>query len=267
VPPIPKPPFDCAQGRLYRVHSDDGDKTDFGYNVQVAVTANFIREIQANPGAQPDAVGIPAVLQAEAEHHDLVPEKFIYDTAAGHGKTRALVAEMTEGQTQLVAPLPPPHTPTGKFTPDRFQLSEDDTTLTCPNGQSTTLAYRSGSGDGRNFRFLGLQCRDCPLWVQCRTQQPGSNQKRQVFISDYRCEVEAARRYNATDAFKHEMKQRLRVERIIAALVRYNGARCARRRGKVKCDFQAKMNAVAYNLKKWMHLRGCAERNAQAASP
>jgi hypothetical protein len=248
----------------YRVHSNHGDKTDFGYNVQVAVTENFVREIQADPGAQPDAVAIPEVLQAQAEHHDLLPEKFIYDTAAGNGKTRALAAAATHDQTQLVAPLPPTHTPTGKFTPDRFQLSEDDMTLICPNEQTTTLAYRSGSGAGRLFRFLGLQCRDCPVWLLCRTHQPGSKRIRQVFISDYRREVEAAQRYNATEAFRLEMKQRPRIERIIAALVRYNGARDARRRGKLKCDFQAKMNAVAYNLKKWMRL--LRTRNAQAAS-
>ena len=249
----------------YRVHSNDGNKTDFGYNVQVAATENFIREIQADTGAQPDAVAIPAVRQAQAEYHDLVPEKFIYDTAAGNGKTRALVAEATEGKTQLVAPLPPIHSPTGKFTPDRFHLSEDGSTLMCPHEQTTTLVYRSGSGAGRLFRFLGLQCRGCPVWSLCRTHQPGSKRIRQVFISDYRREVEAAQRYNATEAFRLEMKQRPHIERIIAALVRYNGARDARRRGKLKCDFQAKMNAVAYNLKKWMHL--LRTRNAQAVSP
>lgn len=249
----------------YRVHGDNGDKTDFGYNVQVAVTENFVREVQVATGAQPDAVAIPDVLRAEAEHHACVPEKFIYDTAAGHGKTRAVVAAATAGHTQLVAPLPPTHTPTGKFTPDRFQLSDEGTTLMCPNEQTTTLAYRSGSGDGRLFRFLGLQCRGCPVWGLCRTQQPGSGRLRQVFISDYRREVETAQRYNATDAFQLDMKQRPRVERIIAALVRYNGARTARRRGTFKCDFQAKMNAVAYNLKKWMHL--LKERQPQMASP
>ena len=210
-------------------------------------------------------MAIPQVLQSEAEHHDLVPTKFIYDTAAGSGKTRALVAAATHGKTQLVAPLLPTHTPTGKFTPDRFQLSDDGTTLTCPNEQTTTLAYRSGSGDGRLFRFLGLQCRVCPLWDQCRTHQPGSGRMRQVFVSNYRHEVEAAQRYKATEQFQLDLKQRPRVERIIAALVRYNGARLAQRRGKFKCDFQAKMNAVAYNLKKWMRL--LKQRIAPAASP
>ena len=258
----PEGSFDFAQDRLYRVHGDDGAKTDFGYNVQVAVTENFVREVQVDTGAQPDPVAIPAVLKAEKDYHDLVPPKFIYDTAAGQGKTRALVAVATDGHTQLVAPLPPTHTPTGKFTPDRFQLSEDDATLTCPNDQTSSVAYAAGSGDGRTFRFLGFQCAACPLWAQCRTQTPGSKRMRQVFISDYRPEVEAALRYNQTDDFKADMKRRPRVERIIAALVRYNGARQARRRGLFKCDFQAKpalnaaegMNAVAFNAKKWMRL-------------
>ena len=48
------------------------------------------------------------------------------------------------------------------------------------------------------------------------------------------------------------MKLRPCVERIIAALVRYGGARRARRRGLHKADFQMKMAATAFNLKKWM---------------
>jgi IS5 family transposase len=236
----------------YRVHGDH--KKDFGYNVSLAATPNFIREIQADTGAQPDPVAIPDLLREQREHHDLVPVKFIYDAAAGAGKTRAQVALAMNGQTQLVAPLSLYEKPTDRFTPERFQLSEDDTVLTCPNGQTTAMAYRSGSGEGRTFRFSGLQCRDCPLWAQCRSQKPGSTAMRQVFVSDYRPEIEAARAYNQTPDFKADMKRRPHIERIIAALVRYNGARCARRRGLLQADFQAKMDATAYNIKRWLRL-------------
>jgi len=244
----------------YRVHGDN--KKDFGYNVNLAVTDNFVREIQADTGAQPDPVAIPDLLQAQREHHDLVPDKFIYDAAAGSGKTRDQVAQATGGQTQLVSPLLPYEKRTDRFTPDRFQLSDEGALLTCPNGQATAIAYRSGSGDGRVFRFLGLQCRDCPLWLQCRSQKPGSQAMRQVFISDYRPQVVAARAYNQTEAFKADMKRRPHVERIIAALVRYNGARQARRCGQVKADFQAKMNATAYNIKRWLRLSSSASQPA-----
>lgn len=236
----------------YRTHGKA--QATLGYNIQIAVSENFVREIQALPGAQPDGIAIPAVLVAQQKHQGIVPPKFIYDTAAGEGKTRARVAEVTDGQTQLVAPLLRHDRQRKGFAPDAFTLSENGATLTCPNGITSDLAYRSGSGEGKTFRFLASQCRDCPLWTQCRTQKPNSKVMRQVFISDYRKEVEAARAYNQTDEFKADMKQRPRVERIIAALVRYNGARRARRIGSKNADFQEKMCATAFNVKRWMKL-------------
>ncbi len=236
----------------YRIHGKD--KTDFGYNVQIAVTENFVREIQADTGAQPDPVSIPDVLAAQRAYHDLLPPKLIYDTAAGQGKTRALVAAATDQQTPIVAPLFPHDKPNGTFAPEQFTLSDDGTTVTCPHDQSTTIAYRSGSSEGRTFRFLPGQCQDCPLWIACRGEKAKPLTMRQVFISDYRTPLDAARAYNQTDAFKADMKKRPAVERIIAALVRYNGARRARGRGQLKADFQMKMSATAYNLKKWMRL-------------
>lgn len=236
----------------YRVHDD---QVDFGYNVSVAATDNFIREIRADTGAQPDPVAIPDLLTAQGEHHDLMPDKFIYDAAAGTGKTYARVHEATDGQTQLVSPLIPYEKRTDRFGPDDFTLSEDGVTLTCPNGQVSDTAYRSGSGEGRNFRFFPDQCAGCADWEQCRDPDANPHGMRQVFISDHRPHVEAAKAYNQTDDFKADMKLRPLIERIIAALTRYNGARRARSRGQPKADFQAKMNATAANIKRWLRLR------------
>jgi hypothetical protein len=239
-------------GATYRVHGEN--KVDLGYNVNVAATTRFIREIRADTGAQPDSVGVPKVLDAQIKQHDLAPSKFIYDAAAGAGKTRFQVAQVTDGQTQLVAPLIPYDERTDRFTPTDFTLSEDGTTLTCPNGQTSSTAYRSGSGDGRNFRFLASQCAGCPLWEQCRDPEANPEGMRQVFISDYRPLLDVARAYNQTDDFKADMKLRPIIEQIIAGLTRYNGARRARGRGNDKVDFQAKMSATAFNIKRWMSL-------------
>lgn len=165
----------------YRVHDE---QVDFGYNVNLAATQDFIREVVVATGAQPDPVAIPDVLLAQKEHHDVVPPKFIYDAAAGAGKYFAEVAEVTHGQTQLVAPLIPYNTRSERFTPDDFTLSPDETTLTCPRGRTSTTAYRSQSGDGRNFRFLPKQCAGCPLVEQCRGDAVPADHMRQVFISD-----------------------------------------------------------------------------------
>ncbi|MEK6573960.1 MAG: transposase [Chloroflexota bacterium] len=234
----------------YRLHGPN--KTDFGYNVQVATDGVFVREIQAATGAQPDAVAIPTVLATQLKHHDFCPEKFIYDRAGGNGKTRALVDQATDGQTQLVAYLPPYDKRTDRFGPEDFTLSAEGTRLTCPHRQMSEVAYRSAEGDGRTFRFFPFQCQNCPLWAACRGDHVGRRALRQVFISDYRPQVEAARAYNQTAEFKAEMKLRPLVERIIAGLVRYNGARRADRRGRPNADFQMKMCATAFNVKTWL---------------
>ena len=234
----------------YRIHGEK--KSDLGYNVSVAATAHFVRDIRADTGAQPDPVAIPDLLTAQIQHHDLCPDKFIYDAAAGSGKTHARVAQASEGQTQLVAPLLPYAKRTERFTPDDFLLSEDGRLLACPNGQTTTTAYRSGSGEGRIFRFF--ECGTCPLAERCRDPKSDPDRMRQVFISDYRDDLNAARAYAQTEDFQLDMQRRPHIERIIACLTRYHGARRARRRGLRNADFQAKLSAMAFNLKQWMKL-------------
>ena len=240
----------------YRVHDD---QTDFGYNVNVAATQHFIREVQVATGAQPDPVAIPAVLRSQQAQHDLTPAKFIYDAAAGTGKHFATVAASTGGQTQLVAPPIPYDTRTARFTPDDFTLSPDETTLTCPRGRTSTTAYRSQSGQGRNFRFTAKQCAGCPLAAACRGADVPPEHMRQVFISDFRSTLALARTYAQTEDFKADMKLRASIERIIANLVRYHDARYARRRGQGNCQYQAHMNAMAFNLRQW--LRQLARRH------
>jgi hypothetical protein len=92
----------------------------------------------------------------------------------------------------------------------------------------------------------------CPLWKQCRKKKTGSRAMRQGFISDYRVFLDEAENYNRSDDYKKDKRLRQRIERIIAELVRYNGARRARRRGLAAADWQALMSAAAYNLKWWM---------------
>jgi IS5 family transposase len=260
----------------YRVHGPEAAKTTLGYNTEVLADAVFVREIAAATGATPDATHLPDLLTAEQQYHALCPDKVIYDAAAGRGKTYAAVAAATAKQTQLVAPLS--HAGTRyAFGPEDFTLAPDDTTLTCPNGVTSQIAYRNEShADGRFFRFYASQCQGCPLWEPCRGSPPpdpaagppaGKAAKpgyRRVFISDYRDQVSQARTYQQTAAYQQDRRQRSTIERIIAALTRYNGARQCRRRGLAHADFQAKMAATAYNIKKW--LRSLAQRDRQAAA-
>ncbi len=234
-------------------------KQAHGFNISVAATTDFIREIQADTGSRPDSAPIPELLQAQIDHHDLVPDKFIYDQAAGRGKTVHLVDQVSDGRTQLVAkPVRSRKMKMGKkkegFTPQAFTLSQDGFSLTCPHNRISQRKYRSGSGDGDNFRFIAPQCLGCPFLSPCRGSDVPPTTPRNVFISDYRAEWDKLLAYSQTDDFKRDMRLRPQVERIIAGLVLHNGARRARFRGLQKVDFQAKMCATAYNLKRWLSL-------------
>jgi len=256
----------------YRVHGPDPEDTSFGYNIQVAVTrSGFVSETFAETGAVPDQAGVAKLISQQKERQGICPEKFIYDQAAGCGKTRADVEKASDGHTQLVSRLPNYAERSDRFGPYAFTLSEDGTTLTCPNGKNSTVAYRAGSGDGRDFRFLDCQCwvgilpkgkqapdpsqiTRCPLWEQCRKADQGPRTMRQVFVSDYREQVLAARQYNETEEFTQDMKLRPMVERIIFELTHYNDARECRRAGLNNANWQARMTATAYNLKHWLRL-------------
>jgi hypothetical protein len=228
-------------------------KKDFGYNVSVAATTDFIREIQADTGSRPDADPIPELLQSQIEYHNVCPNKFIYDQAAGWGKTAHLVDQATDGRTQLVAKPMPSNRKKGRFAPDDFVLSTDGFALTCPHGRISRRRYRSGY-EGFSFHFIAPQCLGCPFLEPCRGHQKSPTTRKSVFISDYRSDWDKLVAYTQTEAFVSDMKLRPHVERIIAALVLHNGARHARFRGLKQVDFQAKMCATAYNLKRWVAL-------------
>lgn len=236
------------------IRNHGGDKNDYGYNISVLATLHFIREIRVDTGSRPDGDAIPDVLQAQLEHQGFCPDKLIYDKAAGWGKIAHQVDQVTAGQTQLVAyPVSPKHKP-GCFAPEDFVLSADGFSLTCPNGRISTKRYRSGSGDGDNFRYIAPQCLGCPFLQPCRGSEETPTTPKSVFISDYRAEWERLRTYSQTEDFKQDMKLRPHIERIIAGLVLHNDARRARFRGLDKVGFQAFMCATSYNLKRWVSL-------------
>jgi hypothetical protein len=244
-------------------------------------------EIFATTGAVPDAAGVAALIAHQAEQGFSLPPKLIYDKAAGSPKTFHAVDMASQGQTQLVAALIDHSKHKGRFGPLDFTLNEDGS-LTCPAGKTTTTVYRSNAADGWTYRFSAGQCQGCPLWDACRgprtetasteetaTQPSALNSKRkgpkadshrQVFISSYRSAQRQAILYTQSDAFKADMKQRPAIERIIAALVRYNGARRAHSTGLAKADFQVRMAAVAFNLKRWLVLT-LAQEKAQRYHP
>ena len=234
----------------FRLH---GDRCDLGYNVDLSATTHFIRAVVTATGATPDSKLVAPSIAVQLAELGLVPPKLIYDRAAGTPKTYADVDKASGGQTQLVARLIDHAKSTPFFGPQDCTLGEDGV-LTCPAGQSTTRAYRSKSGSGWNYRFLPKQCKDCPVAALCRGEKSKPTKPRNFFINDYGYYQRKALAYLRTDAFQQDMRLRPAIERIIACLVRYHGARHATGYGLANADYQAHMAAMAFNLKTWAKL-------------
>lgn len=245
-----------------RVHDDDVIR---GYNVSVAATPDFVREIAAATGSTPDSVGVEKLIAAQQQHLGVVPPKLVYDQAAGTAKKIADVAQTSDHQTLLVVRLVDYHRNRTRFGPLDFSLDERGV-LTCPNGQTSSKAYRSNSADGWTYRFMAAQCEGCPLTQHCRSDAVKPSSYRQVFISSYHFQYRTAIAYMKTEEFKTDMALRPHIERIIACLVRYNHARTTRKAGLHNADFQVKMAATAYNLKHWLVLIHQREKQQQVRS-
>ncbi len=231
----------------YRKHGDK--EAILGYNPTVLSTKVFIRETQVDTGAQQDNVALPEVLQRQYDHHGFFPDFVAGDMKYGYGKTRSLVAEVTGDQTQIIALVPDYDKRSDLFNPRDFTLADDGLSLTCPNHQTTTRRYLTEGKGGADFRFPARLCRDCPLWDKCRGSDGKKSALRNVFISFYRNQVEAAQEFNQTEIAKAGLKERMNIERLIYCLTNIYGARKAHAYGQTRADFQLKMQATAFNLR------------------
>ena len=231
----------------YRKH-DDHKEAILGYNPTVLGTKVFIREVQVDTGAQQDNVALPQVLQSQYDQHGFFPDFVAGDMKYGYGKTRAEVAEISAGQTQIIA-LIPSCNQRSDFGPRDFTLSDDGLSLTCPNQLTTARRYLTKGKGGADFRFPAKLCRDCPLWDKCRGPDSKKSVPRNVFISFYRDEVEAAQKFNQSDTAKQGLKERMNIERQIYGLTNIFGARHAHSYGQERTDYQLKMQATAQNLR------------------
>lgn len=232
----------------YRKH-DEEKEARLGYNPTVLATSVFIRETQVDTGAQPDNVALPEVLQSQFDRHHFFPDYVAGDMIYGYGKTRAQVAQVTHGQTQLIAHVPDYDRRTDLFGPRDFTLSDDGLALTCPHDLTTTRRYQTEGKGGFDFRFPAKLCRGCPLSDKCRGPDGKKSAPRNVFISFYRDQVQVALVFNQTETFKRGIKIRMHVERLIYCLTNIYGARQARSYGQPRADFQLKMQATAFNLR------------------
>jgi hypothetical protein len=238
----------------FRKH--EGSPATFGVNAVISTTTIRIRACVALTGSTPDCETPTAVVRQLQAAELPLPPYLIMDQAGGRGPTRARVDVLSEGQTQMVALIPPSGgSDPRRFSVADFQFNRTQTSCTCPSEVVSTRVYAHGSNDGVFFRFLARQCHDCPFWAQCRDPDANPKGHRTVFISTYHAYLRQAEAFNHSPLGQQLLKGRWRVEPTIAWLVRYHGCRQARRVGLVAAQFQLYQACAVRNLLLWLSRR------------
>jgi hypothetical protein len=176
-----------------------------------------------------------------AEHHEYAtcpggPLSWYGDSAYGTGDLRDAIGQA--GDAAVIKPWPLAPTVEGGFTLDDFTVSEENGTVTCPNGITRRITAR------RNVTF-GAACRGCPLRARCTTSKAG----RHLFVHEHDSLLRAARR-DWPGLRQDYMTHRPNVERAVAQVATFRGRRLKLRyRGQTKNNAWLKYRTAALNLR------------------
>jgi transposase len=205
----------------------------------------------------------PLIRHEETAHHNDI-QSLSLDGVAFRGD---VLQELTDpnGLALEVFVPPSPVTVTEQFPPSAFTLNADGTALTCPAGQTTMQRQRHHDGNSWEFNFDWATCEGCALRPQC-TKKLSRRSGRTVSKNDYDALYQAARAKAQTAEYAQARRQHRRIERKLADLVRWHGARRARYRGRAKVRMQVLLTGMVVNIKRWVRLVAGREEIVRAGS-
>jgi transposase len=245
-----------AQDKLLSVHDPDarrGKHGDYyeGYLLDVAMDADseLITGVNVLPANGNEGADATYLIRQEEQAHGNDVQALSMDGAGYRGE---LLRELTEAQgLNLEVFVPPTERPaSAKFGPERFAVSDDGTTLTCPAGQTTT--WRQPQDNGVCFIFKASACSGCPLRLQCLSTPTAP--RRSVLKNHYEAFYRAVQAKAQTAAYAEVRRQHPAIERKLSELVRRHDLRHARYRGRERVLRQGILTALVVNLKRMVRL-------------
>lgn len=240
VPSVHDP--DIRHGRKSASNRFDGHKQ----SVVVDTDSKLILAVDILPGNAADNQGALELTRQAAKNTGIPVEKAVTDCAYGDGITRQGFLDAGINLSSKV-PSPPANDP---FPKSRFLLDLTNKIATCPAGQVTNdYDYsRHRHGVTERFQFPATVCQACPHNAEClRKADKTRNRGRTVELHPQEELLQRARQYQATPAFREDVKARQVVEHRQARMIQL-GARQARYFGREKTKFQSLTIAMVANL-------------------
>jgi transposase len=235
-----------------------------GYLLDVAMDADseFLTAIDVLPANADEAADASGLIEQEerAQGNDI--ETLSID---GVGFRGDLLEQWTDAEGLGLEVIVPPSepAPAGGFPPEAFALDAAGEELTCPAGKTTRTRQRNTNDTGWKYRFATGQCAACPLRGQCFAKPETTTSGRTVVKNDYEATYRAARAKAQTPRYQEVRRQHPRVERKLAEMVRWHGARQARYWGRAKNLIQGLLIGLVVNVKRLLKLVADAAGSAE----
>jgi transposase len=252
-----------------------------GYKVHLTETCDddlphLVTDVGTTVAPAPDVDQLGPI-QARLAGRDLLPAAHVVDT--GYVRTGNLVTSQRAHQVDLIGPMYDDRRwqardPDG-FDLARFRIDWEAQVVTCPTGQRSTgwSQYRTARQEGRraqiHVRFAPAACAACPVRSRCTRAKRGPRHLTLRPRAEYDALV-AARRRQATAAFRAQYAVRAGIEGTLSQGVRAFGLRRCRYRGLAKTHLQQVATAAALNVSRltqwWDGLRPVGSRRTPSAA-
>lgn len=256
-------------------HPDAGDKTrsttdpdvrrakhgdwydGYLFDMSLDGDSEIITEVNVLPANGDEAADAAQLIRQEEAAHGNNIQTLSIDGAGYNGP---VLRELEDPAGLAVDTyVPPKKEPETKiFTPDDFTQDAEQSTVTCPAGQTSHYRQRDRRDHGWVYRFQRSQCDGCPLLPECMTHPPQGTFGKTIRKNDYEVEYRQARQKATTAEYAAVRREHPKVERKLGEVMNRHGGRRARYRGRWKVLIQELMACTATNVKRLVRLLDAA---------
>lgn len=233
----------CSPHETDARYANKGGKGWIGYKSQVAETVgedvNFITHIEITDSTDHDSSAVSNFIN-EQEERNTIPSEVYGDT---HYNTEKNINSLEKKMIELKGPVAPAPKKETNEKNKGFSLDQKKENVVCPTGTESKKMFIQKGGK-ISASFPQEKCDKCERKEVC---QPELRGKRIAirFESDI---LKNRREAMLTEKFKVEMYQRNGIEGTISGLVRGQGMRRSRYRGKSKSFLQNKLIGASANI-------------------
>jgi len=245
-----------GKGHIYSPHEPEaryankGGQGWVGYKAQIAETVsepdsdncNFITFADVADATDHDG-SVIAAYHADLEQKELTPSEVYADT---HYNTEKNIESLAVKGTELKGPvIPMPEQDRTKEGNRGFIVDISGERVTCPVGNES-IRFSHRAQNKVSATLSSNNCHNCYRKSRCQPAPRGKN----ILIKVESPILTARRQEMTTPEFQLKMHKRNGIEGTLSGLVRGQGMRRSRYRGKSKLQLQIKHPAVAANVKR-----------------